>query len=163
MSSAPSPPRQPDPVVLEGLFRALRTYTGAIERYVAAMSHTHDLNRTDLAALAAVMDGTAEARTITARDLATAINLSPSATSSLLDRLERAGHIRRSIHPGDRRRVIIEITSTARETGGRVFDPLGQAVAEVASRYEPHQLQLVIDFLDQVSTATRHALDHTDG
>jgi DNA-binding MarR family transcriptional regulator len=149
--------------VLEGLFRALRAYTAAVEGYIAAMSHTHDLNRTDLAALAVVMDGTAQARTITARDLATAINLSASATSSLLDRLERAGHIRRSIHPGDRRRVIIEITNAARETGGRVFGPLGQAVAKVASRYEPHQLKLVTDLLEQISTATRRALDHTDG
>lgn len=163
MSSASSPLRRPDPIVLEGLFRALRAYTGAVEWYIAAMSHTHDLNRTDLAALAVVLDGTTQARTITARDLATAINLSPSATSSLLDRLERAGHIRRSTHPGDRRRVIIEITSTARETGGHVFGPLSQAVAEVASRYEPHQLKLVTDLLDEISIATRRAPDHADG
>lgn len=48
----------------------------------------------------------------------------------MLDRLERRGHITRGTRPGDRRVVIIELTSSGRPSA----DTIARALAEVEGR-----------------------------
>ncbi|WP_225439865.1 MarR family winged helix-turn-helix transcriptional regulator [Amycolatopsis eburnea] len=49
---------------------------------------------------------------VTAGRIAAATRLSTGAVTGLLDRLERAGHVRRRKDRGDRRRVLVECTAT---------------------------------------------------
>jgi DNA-binding MarR family transcriptional regulator len=47
-------------------------------------------------------------------DIAEEMVISVGGTSKLVDRLEAAGHVRRTANPGDRRSSIIELTATGR-------------------------------------------------
>jgi DNA-binding MarR family transcriptional regulator len=52
---------------------------------------------------------------LTPSELARRVGLTPAATTEVLDRLERAGHVERGPHPGDRRKVLVTITRDSRE------------------------------------------------
>jgi DNA-binding MarR family transcriptional regulator len=56
---------------------------------------------------------------MTPTELAAMANLTPPATTELLDRLDRAGYIQRNPHPKDRRKLLISPTSMANNVGHR--------------------------------------------
>ena len=70
-----------------------------------------DLNASEINALANLSDG--EGRTVS--ELGAAVGTKPSTLTSVLDRLERRGHITRSTRASDRRSVLIELTDSGRE------------------------------------------------
>jgi DNA-binding MarR family transcriptional regulator len=60
------------------------------------------------------------------------IGLSGGAVTALVDRLERAGAVRRDVDPNDRRRTIITVVSSLREGSQRqVFEALGTQINAV--------------------------------
>ena len=100
----------PHPLILQ-----LQEFGQASDRYVDAVSGHNQMHRTDMNALSAIMAheraGHAPAPTEIGREL----RLSSPATTALLDRLERSGHLTRGRHADDRRRVTT--TSPRRPTG----------------------------------------------
>jgi len=54
----------------------------------------------------------------------------PTTLTSVLDRLEHRGHIRRGTAPGDRRAILIELTPAGRRTAATIR----QAVTELEHR-----------------------------
>lgn len=137
----------------EEMMVALRTYVGSVETYIGAASEAQHLHRTDLNALSIVMDQAHHGHVVTPGVLSRTMSLSASATTSMIDRLEKAGHVVRSAHPEDRRSVMIELTSYAEETGDRLFQPLAQATGAVFDAYRDEQMRFIIEFLNQLSTA----------
>src|ERR1041384_7613970 len=73
-------------------------------RFLEIFSAAHALHPTDMTALNLIMT-----TPMTPGSLAKALNLSASATTSVLDRLERAGHVVRERDPEDRRRVELRV------------------------------------------------------
>lgn len=142
--------------------RALRTYTTETELYVGAAGREHHMYRTDLAALAVVMDRTDQGERVTPGVLSETLNLSPSATSAVLDRLEQAGHVRRGPHPADRRSVVVDVTDHARAVGGSMFGRLGAHIGRVMSDYTDDQLTVIAEFLERACDATRRATQDTE-
>jgi DNA-binding MarR family transcriptional regulator len=134
-----------------------------MDAYIASMSQAHGLHRTDLNALAVVMDQTNRGHRVTPRDLGAVINLSTSATSSMLDRLERAGHITRKQHPHDRRSVVVEITELALQTGGQIFGQLGGATEALMRRYSDEDITVVVRFLEELNGVIRSIAATSDG
>jgi DNA-binding MarR family transcriptional regulator len=61
---------------------------------------------------------------MSAGELAKAGHLSPGAVTAALDRLERAGYVRRVRDEGDRRRVMVEVTDRMQELTGQLYGPL---------------------------------------
>ncbi|MEQ4717645.1 MarR family transcriptional regulator [Nonomuraea sp. B19D2] len=101
------------------------------------------LNRTDLRCLDVVLaDGPVPAGQISA-----ALKLSPAATTTVIDRLERAGMVVRSPDPGNRRRVLVTATEAARSAEAEIFVPVGQAGARALQRYGTDELAIILDFL----------------
>jgi hypothetical protein len=49
------------------------------------------------------------AGSLTSGELASRTGMSTGATTRLIDRLERAGYVRRTIDPADRRKVVVEV------------------------------------------------------
>jgi DNA-binding MarR family transcriptional regulator len=87
---------------------------------------------------------------ITAGDLAEITGLTTGAITGVIDRLERAGFVRRANDPHDRRRVIIEpIENPAWATElANIYGPLAQAtVDEFLIRYSDEELALILDFV----------------
>jgi DNA-binding MarR family transcriptional regulator len=101
------------------------------------------INQTDLICLNALFrDGP-----MSAGALATAIGLTPGATTTAIDRLERAGYARRRNDPADRRRVLIEASEEGARQAFALFDGLLDAVAARASGYTDKQLALLLDLV----------------
>ena len=137
----------------DDLVRELRIFAGEIERYVLQMSHEHSMHRTDLAAIALVMDRD----TTSPKDISEGLGLSPSATSAMLDRLERAGHVRRERVDTDRRAVRVEITDQALEVGGSMFAVLARHMRGVLDTQDEAELARTAVLMEQINAATRAA------
>ncbi len=138
----------------------LRAFAVEMEQYVSAASAAATIHRTDLTALSHAMDATRSGERLTPGELAARMGLSPSATTSMLDRLEAAGHVVRSRDSTDRRVVTVSITNHAQEVGYQVFAPLARALDEALSRFPEAELAVVQTVLEQVVEATRKARPH---
>ena len=101
------------------------------------------LNRTDSRCLDIIerLDG------VTAGRLAAESGLSTGAVTTVLDRLERAGYARRVQDPGDRRRVLVELTPSARRDLQELYAPLADATMRQLEGYTTEEVSLVRDFM----------------
>jgi DNA-binding MarR family transcriptional regulator len=84
---------------------------------------------------------------VTAGQLAELTGLSTGAITGVLDRLEKAGFIRREKDPNDRRQVIVRMMPTREREIQALFEPLARAWAELCSRYQEEELVLIQDFM----------------
>jgi DNA-binding MarR family transcriptional regulator len=84
---------------------------------------------------------------VTAGRLAEITGLTTGAVTAMVDRLERAGLVRRERSADDRRKVFIQ---PAEDTFGSLFDeiygPLSQAAAELAGQYSEPELKLIYEY-----------------
>lgn len=88
-----------------------------------------------------------------AGELARALELSSGATTRLIDRLERVGHVARSTDPADRRRRVVAITTSAQMTAGEFFGSLAETIEEVLAPYSPQEREVLRRFLGEVVAA----------
>jgi DNA-binding MarR family transcriptional regulator len=105
---------------------ALQRATHATLQVLAADLVDLDLTASEINALANLADG--RSRTVSA--LGAAVGARPTTLTSVLDRLERRGHITRGSLPGDRRAVLIELTPSGYRTAAEIC----QAIADLERR-----------------------------
>jgi DNA-binding MarR family transcriptional regulator len=91
---------------------ALQRATHATLQTLSAELVDLDLTASEINALANLADG----RGRTVSELGAAVGTRPTTLTSVLDRLERRGHITRGTRSGDRRAVLIELTPTGHLT-----------------------------------------------
>ena len=89
---------------------ALQRATHATLQVLAVELAGLGLTGSEINALANLADG--HSRSVS--ELGRAVGTRPTTLTSVLDRLEQRGHITRSPRPGDRRGVLIELTSSGR-------------------------------------------------
>lgn len=135
------------------LVRELRIFNQEMEHYILRMSHMHTMHRTDLSAIGLVM----ERGGATPKDIAEALGLSPSATTAMIDRLERAGHMRRERVEKDRRSVMVEITDDALAVGSSMFSLLATHMREVLDTYDDDELARMAVLMERLNRAARAA------
>ncbi|MEU1734499.1 MarR family transcriptional regulator [Streptosporangium sp. NPDC020145] len=121
----------------------LRRLQQSFDAFDEAAAARLRLNRTDLRCLDVVL---AEGP-VPAGVLSLALKLSPAATTTVIDRLERAGMVVRSTDPENRRRVLVSATDAARSAEAEIFVPVGRAGAQALGEYGPDQLAVILDFL----------------
>jgi MarR family transcriptional regulator, organic hydroperoxide resistance regulator len=90
---------------------ALQRATHATLHVLATELADLDLTPSEINTLANLADG--QGRTVS--ELGAAVGSRPTTLTSVLDRLERRGHISRGTRPGDRRAVLIELTSSGHD------------------------------------------------
>ena len=88
---------------------------------------------------------------ITAGQLADLTGLTTGAVTGVIDRLEKAGFVRRDRDPGDRRRVIIRPLPEARATIAPHMESIARATLALYSRYSEQELTLVFQYLAEVT------------
>jgi DNA-binding MarR family transcriptional regulator len=78
------------------------------------------------------------------------------AITAMVDRLEKAGYVRRTRDPADRRQVLVEpvLGAPLRRLMAR-FDPVGRALAGVLEQYTDEQLELIFEFTERTNDAIR--------
>jgi DNA-binding MarR family transcriptional regulator len=121
----------------------IRKYQNAQDEFDDAAVARLGINRTDGRCLD-VLDQHGQ---MTAGQLAAATGLSSGAVTTLVDRLKRAGYVRRIADQSDRRRVLIELTAKARTRTAEIWAPIGEEWAERSAAYTDEQLLFLRDFL----------------
>ncbi len=81
------------------------------------------------------------------------LGLSKAATTSLVDRLERAGHVHRVRDPHDRRRWHVEVTDSAHGLARAVLAEFLDQVRASLGGYTPEELATARRFLTDVRDA----------
>jgi DNA-binding MarR family transcriptional regulator len=115
------------------------------------MQHASDVNPTDFRALTHVQDTPG----ITAGELAERLDRSPGATSTVLDRLERAGHVERRPDPGDRRRTTLWVTELPRRVAAETLQPFLTALLEEFADEPPEEVRRTAAHLDRITAVLR--------
>lgn len=135
----------------------LRRYSVDAQHIGHAFAGLHGLNATDLHALIAVMDAELVGDPITPGRLGERLNLSSGSVTALIDRLERAGHIRRDRDTADRRKVFLYYAERGAELARSFFAPLGRRTDAVMARYTDDELEVVHRFMtDMVASMREH-------
>src|SRR5688500_10700373 len=109
------------------------------------------IHRTDLSLLDVLQLG----GQMTAGELAKRGSLSPAAVTAALDRLERAGYVRRVRDEQDRRRVLVEVTDKMLERAAQVYGPLAARSEELLGDLSDEQLRAMISVLERGATMQR--------
>jgi MarR family transcriptional regulator, organic hydroperoxide resistance regulator len=105
---------------------ALQRATHATLLVLATQLADLNLTASEINALGNLADG----RGRTVSELGRAAGTRPTTLTSVLDRLERRGHIVRGTRPGDRRAVLIELTPSGRQAAAAIR----QAIADLEHR-----------------------------
>ncbi|MET7821391.1 MarR family winged helix-turn-helix transcriptional regulator [Micromonospora zamorensis] len=134
---------------------SLRRYTADAQQVGHAFANLHGLNPTDLQALIAVMDAERLGDPITPGRLGEHLNLSSGSVTALIDRLERAGHIRRDRDTVDRRKVLLHYADQGAALAMQFFRPLGARTDEVMARFGEDELEIVQRFMAEMSESLR--------
>jgi DNA-binding MarR family transcriptional regulator len=103
------------------------------------------INQTDLICLNALFRQGA----LTAGQLAATIGLTSGATTTAIDRLERAGYVHRQPDPSDRRRVLVEPSREGAHQAFSLVDDLLERTAQLSASYSDDQLTLLLELLDR--------------
>lgn len=133
---------------------ALRDWRAAEERLSEASRRFMRLGDNDMRALRYVIVVTDRGEVATAGGIAEHLGISTAATTKLLDRLERGGHIRRLPHPRDRRSSSIVIAAETREAAQATVGREHARRFRVAAELAPAERDVVIRFLAELSRTT---------
>ncbi|HEX4813671.1 MAG TPA: MarR family transcriptional regulator [Nonomuraea sp.] len=150
----------PDAYELMVLMRALNVES---DRFAERFAARHGLHRTDLNALVVILDAARAGTPLTPGGLGAALNLSPPATTALVDRLQQAGHVERRRSAADRRKVEVVLNEQAAELASRFFAPLGRHLTEVIEAFTPEERLVIGRFLESGIRATAAARSETAG
>jgi DNA-binding MarR family transcriptional regulator len=138
---------RPLPGQVAGGLRALST---EIDRLDQAAADRYGLNRTDMRAL----DILGRSGPLAPTALARLLGFTTGGVTTVLDRLEKAGYIRRRPDPGDRRRQLVETTEATAARDEEVFGDLIRGTRDLLAGYTDDQLLVIGDFLDRVRQLT---------
>ncbi|ALE93476.1 hypothetical protein AOC05_16015 [Arthrobacter alpinus] len=136
------------------LLVSMREFSLESDRYVERAAYLHGLHRTDLNALGFLIRPDLADNAMTPGKLGDALNLSSPATTALVDRLEKTGHVNRKRSETDRRKIQLAMTDHARTVGRQLFSPLAIAMSEPLKHYLPEELAVVQRFLAEMTAAT---------
>ncbi|MFE0382990.1 MarR family transcriptional regulator [Streptomyces bungoensis] len=145
-------PFPPEPPELETV-HLLRAVTVELGLHSARFAQRNGMHPTDVRALIALMDARRAGEETTAGRLGAVLGLNSAGTTALVDRLERAGHVRRVRGERDRRRVVIEVEERAVELGRAFFGPLIERSVELLRGYDERESAAIRSFLEGVREA----------
>jgi DNA-binding MarR family transcriptional regulator len=129
------------------LVELMHAYSLASQQLGDAFAQRHGLHPTDLQAMIAVLRAERGGEPLTPGRLAESIGLSSGATTAVIDRLARAGHLRRTRESADRRVVHLRYGEPATALGSEFFRPLAVRGRAVTDEFSTDELDAVRRFL----------------
>ncbi|GGR32189.1 MarR family winged helix-turn-helix transcriptional regulator [Streptomyces netropsis] len=129
--------------LMEGLRAFGANYTEFTQRFATWLG----LHSTDAAALAEILYAEDKGSPLSPARLGERISLSSGATTILLNRLERAGHIVRTREHTDRRVVTLRSSPEIKPRAVEFFGPYAERMAGEMAQYPPEQLRQFEDFI----------------
>jgi len=137
----------------EEFTRELRQFTGLNASFFRLAADRVGIAVTDMQVID-LLDLTGPS---TAGQLADLTGLTTGAITRILDRLEKAGLVRRERDPYDGRKVIVRLERGKDDMSKvrSILDSVGKAWDEVASRYDDEQIAFLLEFLKYSNTRSR--------
>ncbi len=128
------------------IFAAIRGVgdQGGLTRQVIA--EVLGLNKTDLAGVDFLYS---QGGTCTAGELSRATGLTSGSTTTLIDRLEKAGYAAREDDPTDRRKQLVRLSDKAHARCEAVYEPIRKDMFKLWSNYNSSELELIERFLTE--------------
>jgi DNA-binding MarR family transcriptional regulator len=124
----------------------LESFHGSVDDLARELERVLGVNRTDLRALLLIL--LAGGKGTTPGLLADQLSLTAAGTTIVLNRLEKLGYVSRSLHPTDRRRVIVLATDLAARRFSELVSPLlDQGREMLLSYYNAAEMALIVGFL----------------
>ena len=136
---------------IDALMAALSRLRAAEQELSEASLRYMRLGETDMRALHFLIVCENTETLATPGAIAQALEISSASTTKLLDRLERAGHIRRAPHPSDRRALVISIEPATRASAICTVGAQHARRVDAAKRLTPAGREIVIGFLDDMA------------
>jgi DNA-binding MarR family transcriptional regulator len=134
---------------------ALRALSTEIDRLDGLAADRFGLNRTDLRAL----DLIASAGSLAPTALARGLGYTTGGVTTVIDRLEAAGYVRREPDPADRRRLVLRPTDAVAARESEVFADLIRETQALIATYPVAELATIRDFLERTREATARDAD----
>lgn len=140
--------------IIAELGTAMQAYQRSNAEFDDEVGRLLDLNPTDLRCLDWLVGGR-----MTAGELSRATGLSSAATTSMIDRLERKGFVRRVRQADDRRQVLVELTEDGTARVWRLYGPLVEEGARLFERFTRAELETMLDLVKRMQAL---AVEHRD-
>jgi len=131
-----------------------RDYLNAVALQGQATAEAAGLNATDWHALSML---SLKGR-LTSGELSGLTGLTTGATTRLIDRLERSGHVRRVADPADRRRVLVEQVPGSLDLD-TVVGPARKHLGDVLSGFTAGELDVLFTYFKRAAPAFRAAAE----
>jgi DNA-binding MarR family transcriptional regulator len=141
--------------LVEQLGDAMQAYQRAVDVLDQRAADLLGLNRTDMRCLELLY----APEPLSPGELATAAGMTTGGVTTAIDRLERAGYVRRERDNADRRRVIVRPTDLANRLAGQIYGPIVTDGNEFLKRYDDQTLARILEF---ITHATQSYHDHAD-
>lgn len=133
---------------LQTLGEISSTETALFHQTAAA---AYGLGITDMKALSALL----QEGPMTAGQLARRLSLTTGAVTSVIDRLQRQGLVRRAPDADDRRRVIVMVDQERLASGPNVYASMGEAFYRLFETYSTERLEFLVRFYEASIEITR--------
>jgi MarR family transcriptional regulator, organic hydroperoxide resistance regulator len=135
--------------LLQELERGVRKMLAGAILFNQKVADDLGLNATDLQCLNLLdLQGS-----MTPGELARCCGLTTGGVTVALDRLEKAGFIRRDANPRDRRSLLIRPVMTRLRKMDSIYRSKSQSLADTLAAYDDRQLELILDFITRTVAA----------
>ncbi len=135
------------------IIHALRAVTVELNLIGADFAASQRLHATDLRAIIELLDAERAGVVATPGLLGERLGLNSASVTALVDRLEELGHVRRRRDPSDRRRVLLDVTPSAKDLGWAFFGPLMASIVTATTTFDETEIATVRRFLETVREA----------
>ncbi|CCH31361.1 helix-turn-helix domain-containing protein [Actinosynnema sp. NPDC047251] len=132
------------------LLDGLRTFGANYTDFTARFATWLGLHATDATALAEILYAEDQGTPLTPTRLSERLALTTGATTNLLNRLEKLGHVVRTREHTDRRMVTLRSSPDIEAPARQFFGPLAGHLDTLVAQYQPDQLDLIENFLDRL-------------
>ena len=137
---------------------AMQQYQSSVDDFDRESARILGINRTDLRCLEILVSE--PAAEVTPRVVADRLSLTTGSVTTMLDRLEQAGYVTRTRHPGDRRKVLIHATPRAQQRAWSLIGPkLQDDAADVVAHFSLDELDVVERFITRASDVERRHVE----
>ena len=89
------------------------------------------------------------------KDIAQRMGHSTAATTGMVDRLEKLGHVRRATGQTDRRKIFVKITESGAALVGKVHDDMVENLLKMMEMLEPDERRSWLQIYEKIFTYCR--------
>ncbi len=130
--------------------QALRDLTDAASAARPALARRAGMSHSELVALEHLFTAP-----LGPADLARRLGVTTAAATTIVDRLAERGHVRRTPHPTDRRRTVVELTDSGRREVLTHLLPMFRELADLDAGLTDEERAIVARYLRRATRALR--------